>query len=271
VFSDPTGRFSVSAPIGRVRVYYFAPRGATCGVRRRFGARERPAGRPLSYDWAATMAKIMTEAAEAAFRDAIQAIEKLSSAEVVIAVRPRVRRVLVPNVAVGAVAMAAVLAFMLFSENAEFALWSIAVAPLLAALAGGLLVEVIAPVERALMTAGVREACVREAARAAFYELGVHRTKGRTGVLVFVAVRERRVELVGDLAIVERFGDAGLTRHAAGLIAALPAGGEAVARALAALAGEYGTTLPRAADDVNELADLVLVRRPPRRRRGSVR
>lgn len=216
------------------------------------------------------MAKFMTDAVEA-FRAAIQAIEKQSSAEVVIAVRPRVRRWLVPNIAAGAVVMAAALAFMLFSDDTEFALWSIAVVPLLAALAGALLVEAIAPLERALVPAGVCAAIVHEAARAAFYELGVHRTKGRTGVLVFVAVRERRVELVGDLAIIERFGTAGLARHAAAVIAALPAGGEPVARALAALADEYGAALPRAADDVNELADVVHVRRAPRRRRGSVR
>ena len=213
----------------------------------------------------------MTEAAAAALRDAIQAIERLSSAEVVIAVRPRARRLLVPNIAAGAVVMAAALAFMLFSEDTEFELWSIAVVPLLAALAGGLLVEAIAPLERALVPARVRDTIVRDAARAAFYELGVHRTKGRTGVLVFVAMRERRVMLVGDLAIVERFGDAGLARHAGALAVELPAGGEAFARALAGLADEYGAALPRAADDVNELADVVHVRRPTRRRRGSVR
>lgn len=217
------------------------------------------------------MANFMTDAAEVAFREAIQAIEKASSAEVVIAVRPRSRRLLGPNLAAGAAAMAAVLAFMLFSEDTEFELWSIAVVPLLAALAGGLVVEAVAPLERALVPARVSGAIVRDAARAAFYELGVHRTKGRTGVLVFVAVRERRVVLVGDLAIVERFGDAGLARQAGALVAELPAGGAAVARALAALADEYGAALPRAPDDVNELADLVSVRRPMRRRRGSVR
>jgi len=217
------------------------------------------------------MAKLMTEAAQAQLREAIQAIEKLSSAEVVIAVRPRLGRVLVPHVAAGAIAMVAVLAVMLFSDDLEFELWSIAVAPLLGALAGGLVVEAVAPLERALAPARMSAAILRDAARAAFYELGVHRTKGRTGALVFIAVRERRVVVVGDLAIVERFGDAGLARHAGALGAALPAGGEAVARALAALADEYATALPRAPDDVNELADLVQFRRPPRRRRGSVR
>jgi putative membrane protein len=217
------------------------------------------------------MARFMTKVAEGELRRAIQAIEQVSSAEVVIAVRPRLRRWWIPHVIVAGAAMLAVLAFVLFSEAYEFALWPIAITPLLAALAGGMIVDAIAPLERALLPARVRDELVREAARAALYELGVHNTTGRTGVLVFVAVRERRVLLVGDLAIVARLGAKGLARHGDALGAQIPAGGEALGRALAQLAGEYGAALPRADDDVNELGDLVSVRRGPRRFRGSAR
>jgi putative membrane protein len=217
------------------------------------------------------MAKFMTEAAETELRRAIQAIERVSSTEVVVAIRPRLRRWLVPHVVVGAATMLAVLAFLLFSEDYEFALWSIAIAPLLAALAGAMLVEAVAPLERALVPASVRDALVRDAARATFYELGVHGTRGRTGVLIFVAVRERRVLLVGDLTIVAQVGEPALVRHGDALREALPAGGAAVGQALAALAWEYGAALPRATDDVNELGDLVAVRHAVRRFRGSVR
>lgn len=217
------------------------------------------------------MAKFMTDVAEGELGRAIQAIEQVSSTEVVIAVRPRLRRWLIPHVAVGAVVMLAVLGFVLFSEDYEFALWSIAIMPLLAAIAGGMIVEAIAPLERALTPARVRDDIVRDAARATFYELGVHHTKGRTGVLVFVALREQRVQLVGDLAIVARLGAKGLARHADALSVQIPAGGEALARTLAELAGAYGAALPRAADDVNELGDLVSVQRAARRFRGSVR
>jgi putative membrane protein len=217
------------------------------------------------------MAKLMTDIAEGELHRAIQAIEQVSSAEVVIAVRPRLRRWLIPHLVVAAIVMLLVLAFVLFSDAYEFALWSIAVTPLLAAIAGGMLVEAIAPLDRALTPAAVRDELVRDAGRATFYELGVHNTKGRTGVLVFIAVREQRVLLIGDLAIAARLGHKGLARQAELLSAQIPAGGEALARALARLAGEYGAALPRAADDVNELADLVSVRRGARRFRGSVR
>jgi len=216
------------------------------------------------------MATFMTEAGDAALRGAVQAIEQQSSAEVVIAVRPRLRRWLVPHVALGAVFLIAVLAFVLFSDELEFELWAIALAPVLAGLAGALVVEAIAPLERALMPAGVRDAILRESARAAFYELGVHGTTGRTGMLVFVAVRERRIALIGDLAVVTRIGD-GLAGHEAALTAALPSGSEALAGAIGKLAGPFGAALPRAADDVNELPDMVHGPRPARRFRGSVR
>jgi putative membrane protein len=217
------------------------------------------------------MAQFMTEAADAALRDAIRAIERLSSAEVVIAVRPRLRRWLVPHVVVGGVFMAAMLAFVLFSEDYEFALWSIAVLPLLTAVLGGLLVEAIPTVGRALVPARVRDAIAQEAARSAFYDLGVHKTKGRTGVLVFIAVRERCVLLVGDVAIVDKLGDAGLARCAEALRSELPSGGVAVATVLASLAADFAAAMPGSPDDVNELADVVQGRRPARRFRGAVR
>lgn len=217
------------------------------------------------------MAQFMSEAADAALHDAIRAIEKRSSAEVVIAVRPRLRRWLVPHVVVGGVFLAAMLAFVLFSEDYEFALWSIAVVPLLTAVLGGLLVEAIPPVERALMPVRVRAAIAEETARAAFYDLGVHKTKGRTGVLVFVAVRERCVRLVGDVAIVDQLGDAGLARCAEALRRELPSGGVVLAAALARLADEFAAAMPGSPDDVNELPDVVQGRRPARRFRGAVR
>lgn len=213
----------------------------------------------------------MTEAADTALRDAIRAIEKLSSAEVVVAVRPRLRRWLVPHVGVGAVFMAAMLAFVLFSDDYEFALVSIAVLPLLAAVLGGLAVEAVPPVERALVPAAVRDAIALDAARAAFLGLGVHKTKGRTGVLVFVAVRERCVLLVGDVAIVDRLGEAGLARCAEALRSELASGGVAVAAALARLAEDFAAVMPGSPDDVNELPDVVEGRRPARRFRGAVR
>lgn len=216
------------------------------------------------------MATFMTEAGAAALQRAIETIEGQSAAEIVVSVRPRLRRYLVPHIAIGTLCALAVLAFLLFSEDYEFELWVIAAAPLVAAMIGGALVEAIAPLDRALTPRRVGEGHVRDAAHAAFYDLGVSGTRGRTGVLVFAAVRERRVQLVGDLEVVTRLGD-GIAGHEAALTAALPAGSEALAGAITRLAAPLAAALPRAADDVNELSDVVHLPRPRRGFRGSAR
>jgi len=203
------------------------------------------------------------------FAGAIAAIEKVSSAEVVVTVQPRVRRWLVAHVIAGAIVMTCVLAFMLFSEDYEFELWSFTVAPLLAAILGGLIVEAT-PLERVMTPLAVRTALVREAASAAFYEHGVHGTSGRTGVLVFVAMRERVIQLVGDLEVVKQLSEEARARQMALLVAELPDGAR-VASTLASFAAEYAAALPVTAEDRNELGDHVHHRRPPRSFRGHVR
>lgn len=203
------------------------------------------------------------------FAGAIAAIEKVSSAEVVVTVQARVRRWLVAHVIAGAVVMTCVLAFMLFSEDYEFELWSFTVAPLLAAILGGLIVEAT-PLERVMTPLAIRTALVREAARAAFYDHGVHGTSGRTGVLVFVARRERVIQLVGDLEVVKQLSEEARARQTAQLVAELPDGSR-VASTLAGFAAEYAAALPVTAEDRNELGDHVHHRRPLRGFRGHVR
>jgi uncharacterized membrane protein len=46
------------------------------------------------------------------------------------------------------------------------------------------------------------------AAQAAFDHLGMHKTKERNGVLLFVAPRVRKFAIIGDKAVHERCGDA---------------------------------------------------------------
>jgi putative membrane protein len=215
--------------------------------------------------------KFMTDAAERGFREAIAAIEKVSAIEIVVAVRPRLRRWLVPHIVLGLLFGAGALAFALWSDY-EFDLWSILVVPVGAAIAGGLLVEAIAPLERALLPAELAAANALEAARASFVELGVHHTQGRSGLLVFVSVREQRVVLVGDRGVLDKIGESGLAKRAERLASHIAGGGVAFAHALVAMADEFGAALPRAQHDVNELADMVQTRGATRRKfRGGVR
>jgi putative membrane protein len=213
--------------------------------------------------------KFLTEAGERALEHAIAKIEAVSSAEVVIAIRPRARHSLIQHAVVGIVAAIAILAFTLYSD-VEFALWHILTLPIVTGVVGALLVEAIPPLYRMLQPPWLRYEHVREAAYAAFVERGVHATRDRTGVLVYIALRERMVEVVGDLAVTKAFGIETLAAWAGTLEAVLPRGAAAIADKLAELADPLAEKLPVRADDIDELSNAVQVfGAPPRRRKAS--
>lgn len=205
------------------------------------------------------------EANQRELKDAIRAIEAVSSVEVVVAIRPRLRRWPSANAAIGVLFALAMLSFELYSEDFEFDYWAILLLPLLAGMLGGILVELVPPLQRALTPPRVRARELRDAAYAASVELGIHRTRGRTGLLVFVTLRDRAAKLVGDLAVIDKLGQPALDQLAASIAAAIPDGGSAVARVLRDAAPAFAKALPRTADDIDELPNLVHAS-PPRRR-----
>jgi putative membrane protein len=103
---------------------------------------------------------------------------------------------------------------------------------------------------------------VSSAAKATFFDLGVANTRGRTGVLVFVALEERRIEVVADsgvLTAVDRaqwnarvMATAAVPEHAG----MADQGVEALAQAIEGLAPALRHTLPRREDDVDELEEM---------------
>ncbi|MEO6776489.1 MAG: hypothetical protein ABI467_26325 [Kofleriaceae bacterium] len=200
-----------------------------------------------------------TEPGDKAFRDAIAAIEDNSAVECVVAVRAHARRWMAAHVVVGLVAAYAVLIY-----TVVFALpsWAVLAFPLGAGVASALLVEYVQPLYRFLVPAWLREQHVVEAARNLFVGKQIHRTRDRTGLLVFIAVRARAVEVIGDVAIVDKLGQTRLDHMAQALVQALPAGPAAVGRTLANLAPEFAEYFPRRADDTNELADDVVAVKP---------
>ena len=183
-----------------------------------------------------------------ALEAAVGELEKASGVEVVLAVRERARFWLVQHVLVGIAAGIGALVFCVWRYLPR---WEVVALPIAAGVIGTAVVELIGPLYRFLAPGELRDHHVREAARAAFIDNKVHTTSARTGLLVFVAVRERRVELVGDTGI------AGLPLHdwARKLSAAVGDGPAAVAKILGSFAPALATAAPRRAGDVNELAD----------------
>ena len=213
--------------------------------------------------------KFLTEAGERALERAVSAIEAVSAAEIVIAIRPRARHALMQHAVVGLVAAIAMLAFTLYSPI-DFSLWQILVLPIFAGLLGALLVEAVPPLYRFVEPPWLRYEHVREAAYAAFVEKGVHRTRERTGILVYIALRERMVEIVGDVAVNDKVGIEVLAAMSGTLEANVKRGAEAFAKALEGFAPQLAKALPVRADDTDELSNSVLVfGAPPRQRRAA--
>jgi putative membrane protein len=201
-------------------------------------------------------ARFLDADARAAFKRAIETIETASAAEVVVAVRRRSDRYLHVNVIVGAVVAFAGLALALFASR-PFGLTAILVDPFILGLGAGALVEVLPHVKRGLTWPTVRRARVLRAARAAFVERGVHHTRGRSGVLVYIAWTERIVALVPDGGLARAIESAELVRAEDQLSAAVKLGGAEVARRLEAFAPVFARAMPHQDDDENELPDAI--------------
>jgi putative membrane protein len=186
---------------------------------------------------------------------AIEAIEAQTSAEVVVTLR------LVSGSYRGAdylcgllLAVASLLA--LLYVPAATAQHLIALDVVLAFAAGTLACATIGPLRRLLSSAKVRRANVHAAARAAFVDQRVMATTRRTGVLVYVAMFERTVEVVSDVGI-EPKAIAGWGAALARLRATIAEGPDlpAFVEALRALGPVLAATLPAKAGDANELPD----------------
>jgi putative membrane protein len=197
---------------------------------------------------------------ETALLDAVRVVEAASSAEVVIAVRRRSAAWLHAPVITGAVAAFAALAFMLFAPT-TFSLPSILIDPFVIGALVGAATSQVHPLIRALTPRTRRRRAVHAAALVAFHDRGVHLTRARTGVLVYVSLLEQMAEVIADAGITAAVDSDALARATAAIDAAVAGGGDATARAIAALAPLLGAALPRAADDVNELADALHVDR----------
>ena len=71
-----------------------------------------------------------------------------------------------------------------------------------------LLFEFVPRLHMALVPKGIRHAHASRLAHAQFYEQGVHLTREHSGVLFFVSLAERYVEVVADKGIHEKLGEA---------------------------------------------------------------
>lgn len=118
----------------------------------------------------------------------------------------------------------------------------------------------IPAVRRRLTPASLKQARVRARALDQFVVHGLDRTEGRSGVMIFVALAERRVEVLADRGVADGVDPAVWPAIVADVVAGLRAGDAAGALEAAVLrcGGLLGERFPPRAGRPNELADAVV-------------
>jgi len=141
-------------------------------------------------------------AARAGLTNCIREIEKRTDAELVLVVRARSHSYAAANYLFGLLLAFAGLNFLLFSPFNFHQYW----VPIDIALLFVLGTYVSArsnAIRRGFTRKTVRKQAVRTGAAAMFYEAGIANTKAELGVLVYVSLLERRLELIADRGVLK--------------------------------------------------------------------
>lgn len=101
---------------------------------------------------------------------------------------------------------------------------------------------------------------VRRRALDLFRTAAEARTRGKTGVLIYLSLEERRAELIADAAIHAKVAQETWGEAMAALIAGVKAGraGDGMADAVTQVGAVLSEHFPRSADDTNELPDRLI-------------
>ena len=117
------------------------------------------------------------------------------------------------------------------------------------------------PLVRRLLTPGsLKKERVRRRAQEQFAARALHLTEGKTGVLIFASLAERRAEVIADEAIVAKVDPAAWSGVLAALVAGMKARdpGAGFASAIARAGDLLAEHAPRGPNDHNELPDTVI-------------
>jgi putative membrane protein len=141
-------------------------------------------------------------AVAAALTDAVRELEKRSCAEVVVEIRSRSGAYAHADARFASLVAFLALVVLLFSP------WTFGVGWVVVDVAVAWLIGLVAAsksdaLRRVMTTARERTAQVHATASAVFHDRGVANTSAETGVLVFLSMLERRMELVADRGVLK--------------------------------------------------------------------
>jgi putative membrane protein len=148
------------------------------------------------------MSSVFDTAARANLTHCIREIEKRTDAELVLIVRARSHSYAAANYLFGALLAFAGLNFLLFLPFNFHQFWVPIDISLLFVL-GAYISSRSNAVRRWLTRKSVRNKSVRDGAAAMFYEAGIANTKAEMGVLVYLSLLERRLELIADRGVLK--------------------------------------------------------------------
>jgi putative membrane protein len=187
---------------------------------------------------------------------AVKAFEEKTSAELVVTVKKHVRSYPEAHLLCGTVAAFGALLFLLFYPM-DFSTAFMPVDVLVAFAIGFGLSLALPPLQRLVVSKQKRRETVEQAAKAAFVDLGVSRTTGRTGVLLYMSVLDATVAIVADIGVTAEAREAAERARETLERAFVRLDVSSFARAVEGLGAAFAPTMERSADDVNELSDEV--------------
>ncbi|PZU12595.1 MAG: hypothetical protein DI606_08705 [Sphingobium sp.] len=157
----------------------------------------------------------------------------------------------------------AILSMLLLDWEHELADWKLLMGLLALLIVKFLFVRYLLAIMplRMLMTPRATKARrVRRRAILLFRTAAEARTRGRTGVLLYLSLDEHRAELVADSAINAKVAPEVWGEAMAALVTAIRDGrpGEGMAQAVAQIGTVLADHFPREADDINELPDRLI-------------
>ncbi|MBL9024488.1 MAG: hypothetical protein JNL21_19995 [Myxococcales bacterium] len=194
--------------------------------------------------------------AKKAIRDAVARVERQTSAEVVVSIRRQSGSYRHADTLWGiALSFVLLCVFLYHPEPFDFTYLPVELAVAFAL--GSVLSASFVPLRRAFVSRTLREENAKRAAKAAFVDLGISRTRSRAGILVFVAAFEERVEVIADVGIHPKKLGPAWEEALQKLDRAFRLDGslELFLGAVEALGPVLAKEHPRAHDDENELSD----------------
>jgi len=188
--------------------------------------------------------------------ECVKEIETSTDAELVIVVRARSGHYAHVDYLFGALLAFAVILFLLFSPFTFHQYW-VPIDVVVTFILGAFVSSRSNFLRRLLSRKKFRSAAVRTAAAAMFYEAGIANTNAEMGVLIYLSLLERQLELIADRGILKcvpaqewnyelfQLHEAGKKPKPAGFLAAIRSFGKLLA-----------THLPPTGENPNELPDM---------------